>query len=51
MDVRRSGCGVTAEAIRLRPTEPFPASTVVEVPRLLDRDRLLEVSAIAVLAG
>jgi enamine deaminase RidA (YjgF/YER057c/UK114 family) len=32
-------------------TEPFPASTAVEVPRLLDRDWLLEVSAIAVLAG
>jgi enamine deaminase RidA (YjgF/YER057c/UK114 family) len=31
--------------------EPFPASTVVEVPRLLDRDWLLEVSAIAVLPG
>jgi enamine deaminase RidA (YjgF/YER057c/UK114 family) len=27
---------------------PYPASTAVEVPRLLDRDWLLEVSAIAV---
>ena len=30
---------------------PFPASTAVEVPRLLDPDWLLEVSALAVLPG
>jgi 2-iminobutanoate/2-iminopropanoate deaminase len=30
---------------------PYPASTAVEVPRLLDRSWLLEVSAIAVLPG
>jgi 2-iminobutanoate/2-iminopropanoate deaminase len=30
---------------------PYPASTAVEVPRLLDREWLLEVSAIAVLRG
>src|SRR5579871_1446196 len=30
---------------------PYPASTAVEVPRLLDRDWLLEVSATAVLPG
>ena len=30
---------------------PYPASTAVEVPRLLDRDWQLEVSAIAVLPG
>jgi enamine deaminase RidA (YjgF/YER057c/UK114 family) len=30
---------------------PYPASTAVEVPRLLDREWLLEVSAIAVLGA
>jgi enamine deaminase RidA (YjgF/YER057c/UK114 family) len=30
---------------------PYPASTAVEVSRLLNRDWLLEVSALAVLAG
>jgi enamine deaminase RidA (YjgF/YER057c/UK114 family) len=28
--------------------EPYPASTAVEVPRLLDREWLLEVSAVAI---
>jgi enamine deaminase RidA (YjgF/YER057c/UK114 family) len=30
---------------------PFPASTAVEISRLLDRDWLLEASAIAVISG